>query len=74
MTVDVLFAWDNLWLTQRTIADLFGVRTPAISKHLKNTYESGELTKRELFPKWKQFRLRAVGRSPVRRSFTTWMR
>ena len=44
VTVDVLFALDNFWLTQRTIADLFGVKTPAISKHLKNIYESGELT------------------------------
>ena len=46
VTVDVLFARDNFWLTQRTIADLFGVKTPAISKHLKNIYESGELTQK----------------------------
>lgn len=44
VTVDVFFARDNFWLTQRTMADLFGVKTPAISKHLKNVYESGELT------------------------------
>lgn len=34
---------DTVWLTQQQIADLFGVRQPAISKHLKNIYDSGEL-------------------------------
>lgn len=43
VTVDVFFAKDNFWLTQRTMADLFGVKTPAISRHLKNIYASGEL-------------------------------
>lgn len=43
VTVDVFFAKDNFWLTQKTIAELFGVKTPAISKHLKNIYETGEL-------------------------------
>ena len=43
VTVDVFFAKDNFWLTQKTMAELFGVKPPAISKHLKNIYESGEL-------------------------------
>ena len=43
VSVDVLFARDNFWLTQRTMAELFGVKTPAISRHLKNIFESGEL-------------------------------
>lgn len=43
VTVDVFFAQDNFWLTQRTMAELFGVNLPAISKHLKNIYSSGEL-------------------------------
>ena len=43
VTADVFFAQDNFWLTQRTMAELFGVNTPAISKHLKNVYGSGEL-------------------------------
>ena len=29
VTVDVFFAQDNFWLTQRTMAELFGVKTPA---------------------------------------------
>jgi hypothetical protein len=44
VTANVLFAHDNFWLTQRTMADLFGVRIPAVNKHLKNIYASGELT------------------------------
>ncbi len=31
------------WLTQQKIADLFGVQRPAITKHLKNIFETGEL-------------------------------
>jgi len=44
VTVNVVFARDNFWLPQRAIADLFGVGIAAISKHLKNIFESGELT------------------------------
>ena len=34
---------DSVWLTQQQIADLFGTKRPAITKHLKNIYASGEL-------------------------------
>lgn len=34
---------ETIWLTQKRIAELFGVGVPAISKHLKNIFESGEL-------------------------------
>jgi hypothetical protein len=44
VTVNVLFAHDNFWLAQRTMADLFGVKIPAVNKHLRNIYASGELT------------------------------
>ena len=36
---------DTVWLTQQQIADLFGVRIPAISKHLANIFREGELDK-----------------------------
>ena len=35
---------ETVWLTQQQIADLFGTKRPAITKHLKNIYSSGELT------------------------------
>jgi hypothetical protein len=44
VTADVFFVAETFWLTQRTMAELFGVNLPAISKHLKNIYTSGELT------------------------------
>lgn len=43
VTANVLFASDNFWLTQKTMAELFGVKIPAISRHLKNTYSTEEL-------------------------------
>jgi hypothetical protein len=44
ITVDVRFDKDNFWLTQKAMAELFGVKVPAVNKHLKNIYSSGELT------------------------------
>ncbi|KAF0178387.1 MAG: hypothetical protein FD161_1936 [Limisphaerales bacterium] len=41
--VDVFFKSETVWLTQKALAALFGVRVPAINKHLKNIFESGEL-------------------------------
>ena len=36
---------DTVWLTQQQIAELFGTKRPAITKHLSNIYKSGELDK-----------------------------
>lgn len=41
--VETLLHEESLWLTQQRMAELFGVQRPAISKHLKNIFESGEL-------------------------------
>lgn len=41
--VEVLLSGETIWLTQKRIAELFGVGVPAISKHLDNIYDSGEL-------------------------------
>ncbi len=43
MNIEVLFQNDTLWLTQKNLAELFEVNTPAISKHLKNIIDCGEL-------------------------------
>ncbi len=34
VTVDVVFARENFWLTQKGLAELFGVKVPAVNKHL----------------------------------------
>jgi hypothetical protein len=41
--VEIFLHNENIWLTQDKIANLFGVKRPAITKHLKNIFESGEL-------------------------------
>ena len=41
--VEIFLRNENIWLTQDKIALLFGVQRPAITKHLKNIFESGEL-------------------------------
>lgn len=41
--VEVLLSNETIWLTQERIAELFGVQRPAITKHLKNIFESKEL-------------------------------
>ena len=43
--VEVFLHDETLWLSQKRIAELFGVGVPAISKHLDNIYSSGELEK-----------------------------
>ena len=43
--VDVFFKEETVWLTQKALAELFAVKVPAINKHLKNIFESGELSR-----------------------------
>ena len=38
VSLDTKLENDTIWLTQRQMAELFGVKTPAISKHLKNIF------------------------------------
>ncbi len=41
--VEIYLQNETIWLTQQKIADLFGVQRPAVTKHLKNIFETGEL-------------------------------
>ena len=41
--ISVVFKDETFWLTQKVMAELFDVQTPAISKHLKNIFADGEL-------------------------------
>ncbi len=41
--VEVILKDETVWLTQKALAELFGVKVPAINKHLKNIFDSGEL-------------------------------
>ena len=42
--IDVVLKDETIWLTQKAMAELFDVQVPAISKHLKNIFDEGELS------------------------------
>ncbi len=42
--VQVVIKDETIWCTQKAMAQLFGVGVPAVSKHLKNIFEEGELS------------------------------
>ena len=43
VSINAVVKDESIWLTQQGMAELFGVQKPAISKHLKNIFEEGEL-------------------------------
>lgn len=43
VNIEAVVKDETLWLTQKAMAELFGVQVPAISKHLKNIFEEEEL-------------------------------
>lgn len=43
VSVSVRFEKGTFWLTQKAMAELFGVNVPAVNKHLRNIFETGEL-------------------------------
>ena len=43
ISVNAMVRDDTIWLTQKGMAELFGVNPPAINKHLKNIFDEGEL-------------------------------
>ena len=45
VSVNAVIHDETIWLTQKSMAELFGVDVPAISKHLSNIYADGELMK-----------------------------
>jgi len=46
--VEIFIHNESVWLPQKRMAELFGVQRPAITKHLKNIFESGELDETEV--------------------------
>ena len=44
--IQVVYKDETIWATQKAMATLFDVGVPAISKHLKNIFESGKLNNR----------------------------
>ncbi len=50
-TVEVLLKDETMWLTQKTMAELFGVHVMTINRHLKNIFESNELNENSVIIK-----------------------
>lgn len=46
--IEVFYQDETFWMTQKRIGELFGVQRPAITKHLKNIFESGELNEKSV--------------------------
>ena len=45
INVDVISKDETIWLTQKSMSELFDVNVPAINKHLDNIYEEKEINK-----------------------------
>lgn len=63
--LEVRLEEENVWLTQAQIAALFGTEIPAISKHIRNIYQSEELTRESTVSKMEI--VRQEGNRKVRR-------
>ncbi len=63
--VDVYFKNDTFWMTQRAMAELFEVNTPAISKHLQNIFDDEELERNSTVSKMET--VRQEGTRQIRR-------
>lgn len=49
--IQVMYKGETIWATQKAMAQAFDVGVPAISKHLKNIFESGELVENSVISK-----------------------
>lgn len=52
VNIEVLYAKENVWLTQKKMSDLFGVDRSVITKHLKNIFDNRELDKNSVCAKF----------------------
>ncbi len=54
VNVSVIYYNESFWLTQKAMGELFGVNSQAITRHLRNIYEEGELFKEGTCSKMEQ--------------------
>ncbi|AGB02761.1 virulence RhuM family protein [Methanoregula formicica] len=64
-SIEVRYEDETVWLSQKMMAALFDVKTPTINEHLKNIYESGELTRKATIRKFRI--VRTEGNREVKR-------
>ena len=73
VSVDAYIKDESIWITQKAMAELFGVQVPAVSKHLKKIFEEGELDEKVVVSKMEIVQRegnRDVKRTPVK--FRIW--
>lgn len=51
-SVEMRYEDENVWLTQKMMAELYGVSVPAINQHIKNILEDGELVEDSVIKKY----------------------
>lgn len=66
--LDVRIEHETIWLTQKQMAELYGTEVPAISKHIKNIYESKELNEMSTISKMEIVQME--GNRTIRRQTT----
>jgi len=68
----VVYQDENFWMSQRGLADLFGVKRPAITEHPGNIFDTGELEEKEVEPNSvvRNFRTTAADRKSYYHSLT----
>jgi len=49
---EIRYEDENIWLTQKMMATLYGVSVPAISPQLRNIFEDGELSENSVIKNW----------------------
>ena len=59
--VEVMYADETIWCTQKAMAALFDVGVPAISKHLANVFETGELNEEATISKMETVQQEGIG-------------
>ena len=52
VSVSAVVKDESIWLSQKALADLFGVSKSTISRHLKNIFEEGELLRNSVVAKF----------------------
>ena len=71
--VDVILKDETIWLTQKSMSELFDVNVSAINKHLNNIYEEKELDKNSTISKMEIVEKKEIGMLIENQNFIIWM-
>ncbi len=71
--IDTVFQNETIWLTQKKMAELFDVNVPAISKHLSNIYDDGELKRKATVSKMETVKKKVIGKLNGKENSTIWI-